>query len=388
MIVSIPSAYAEQYDKAYTYDPARIDNYIKHTAIGDPALDPVMDELALSLSPEELHRFVKAGIEQEDDVLHSAPQVLRDFFDNITTPPWLDFEEFRPGIRAFHINIDYILVAFMVAILVEGFSTLISKSFRITGRVGSGATTRRLQQNNRHLIESFYPGGLVREGDGWKVSARLRFVHARIRNLLKTSDEWDHDAWGLPVSAAHLGFAITVFSQRLLECSSLLGAIFSEEEKESFYKVWRYIGYVMGIPETILYTDAREAAKILRIGYLCEPSPSADSVAVANAFIQAVPKAANIEDPISQQKFVIWAYRISRSLIGDELADKLEFPGLSHRGVLFVYRLKQRFHHFLRSSQLIRSENFVRLLQISVYEDSGLSYKLPDNVHAAKQSEW
>ena len=45
------------------YDEALVDNYIKHTTIGDPELDPVMEELS-SLPPDELHRFIKAGIEQ------------------------------------------------------------------------------------------------------------------------------------------------------------------------------------------------------------------------------------------------------------------------------------------------------------------------------------
>ncbi|WP_425153260.1 hypothetical protein [Candidatus Palauibacter sp.] len=67
--------------------------------------------------------------------------------------------------------------------------------------------------------------------------------------MLNKSEEWDHDAWGTPVSATHLGFAISVFSQRLVEYSLLLGAQFDEEEQRSVLQVWRYAGYVMGIPK-------------------------------------------------------------------------------------------------------------------------------------------
>ena len=113
------------------------------------------------------------------------------------------------------------LTAFVTGVLVEGFSTLIAKSFNITGRVAS--TKRRLQQNNRHMLEIFFPGNLQRNGEGWKLSTRIRFVHTRIRGLLAKSDDWNHEAWGTPVSAAHLGFAISVFSKRLLEYSAMLG---------------------------------------------------------------------------------------------------------------------------------------------------------------------
>ncbi len=51
------------------------------------------------------------------------------------------------------------LVAFVTGVLVEGFSTLIAKSFNTTGRVA--ATPRRLMQNNRQLMEIFLPGSLA-----------------------------------------------------------------------------------------------------------------------------------------------------------------------------------------------------------------------------------
>ncbi len=187
-----PLAYAERYPKARLYDQTEADNYIRHTNIGDPVMDSLMEELS-SLPPQDLHGFIEAGIEQHDEVLRSAPQVLRDFFKNFEEPPWLDYEAFRPGVRAFNANVDLMLVAFVTGVLVEGFSTLIAKSFKITGRVAS--TKRRLQQNNRHMLEIFFPGGLLRDGDGWKLSTRIRFVHARIRTLLAKSDDWKHEAW-------------------------------------------------------------------------------------------------------------------------------------------------------------------------------------------------
>ena len=194
-----------------------------------------MEELS-SMPPADLHRFIGAGIEQQDEVLRKAPQALRDFFATLEEPlPWLDYEAFRPGIRAFHANVDLMLVAFVTGVLVEGFSTLIAKSFSITGRVSS--TNRRLQQNNRHMMDIFFPGGLYRENGGWKLSTRIRFVHTRIRSLLAQSDDWNYEAWGTPVSAAHLGLAISVFSKRLLEYSLQVGANFNKEERESVLAV-------------------------------------------------------------------------------------------------------------------------------------------------------
>ncbi len=384
-MIQLPTAYAESYAKARRYDEALAVNYIKHTTIGDPELDPVMEELA-PLPPEDLHRFIGAGIEQHGEVLRKAPRPLRDFFNNLEEPEWLDYEAFRPGIRAFHANVDLMLVAFVTGVLVEGFSTMIAKSFNITGRVAS--TKRRLQQNNRHMMDIFFPGGLYRNGDGWKLSMRIRIIHSRIRALLNKSEEWNHEAWGAPVSAAHLGLAISVFSKRLLEYSLKVGANFTEEEKDSVLDVWRYTGFVMGIPETILYTDAEAATRIYKVGYLCEPPPDPDSVAVANMLIQAIPTVADITDPKEQAELTALAYRLSRALIGQERAEQFEFPKTPVFGTLFMYRMKQRVQRLLKNAQLVRSENFTQLLQISVYDKDGLSYRMPDHVHTSKSIEW
>ena len=384
-MLETPLAYTNGYAKARLEDQALADNYIKHTTMGDAVLDPVMEELS-SLPPGDLHRFIEGGIEQRDEILSRAPKILRDFFKDLEDPPWLDFEAFRPGIRAFHANVDLMLVAFVTGVLVEGFSTLIAKSFKITGRVAS--TKRRLQQNNRHMMEIFYPGGLQPSGDGWKLSTRIRFVHARIRTLLANSDDWNHEAWGGPVSAAHLGFAISVFSKRLLEYSLTVGASFSKEERESVLAVWRYTGYLMGIPETILYTDASDAEKIYKISYLCEPSADDDSITVANMLIQAIPTVADITDPTEREKLVHLAYRLSRALIGNRLANQFQFPKSSTLGTLTAFRMKQRLLRLLKSTQLVRSENFTQLLQISVYDDHGLSYKMPSHVYTSKSIEW
>ena len=384
-MVQPPTAYIEGYAKGRLYDEALADNYIRHTTIGDPALDPVMEELS-SMNPGHLHRFVGAGIEQHEELLREAPKALRDFFENLEEPPWLDHEAFRPGIRAFHANVDLMLIAFVTGVLVEGFATLISKSFYITGRVGS--TKRRLQQNNRQLLDIFFPGGLQRNGDGWKLSTRVRFVHARIRNLLAKSDDWDLDAWGTPVSAAHVGFAISVFSRLLLEYAMKLGAKFSKEEYDSVLAVWRYAGYLMGIPETVLYTDRPSAERMYRIGRLCEPEPDSDAAAVANMLIDSIPKVADIQDPAEQQRVTALARRLSRALIGNELADHYQYPKTTTFGTLFMFRMKQRLQRMLKSDQFIRSGNFTQMIQISVYDEGGLSYKMPDHVHSTKSNDW
>ena len=205
---------------------------------------------------------------------------------------------------------------------------------------------------------------------------------------MNESDEWNHEAWGTPVSATHLGFAISVFSKRLLEYSLLVGARFSKDERESILAVWRYAGHLMGIPESILYATGAESEEMYKIGYMCEPPPDADSIAVANGLIQAIPSVADVRDPVEKKKLTELAYRLSRALIGTELADRFEFPKTPAMATLLLYRMKQRYLRLVKSGKRVRSGNFTQLLQISVYDEHGLSYKMPDHVKHSLSNPW
>lgn len=384
-----PGAYAAGFAEACGVDSELAANYIRHTRLGDPELDPVMADVA-TLDGALLNRYIRAGIEEDGEQLGRAPESLRHFFDDkVGPPPWGDFESHGPAIRAFNLNAANMLVAFVCGVLIEGFSTLISKSFATTGRVLTPESgRRRLMQNNRQLMEVFYPGGLERHGDGWKLSLRVRFVHARVRHLLAESGVWDEAAVGTPISAAHLGLAMTVFSMRLLDHAAQVGAAFNDEEQASVMDVWRYAGYVMGVPMDILFVDRDHAKRIFTIAHLCEPPPDEDAATMANALIAAIPLTAGIEDERRQRDVVKLAYRLSRALIGGKLADQLRFPKMMTAGSLLAFRAKQQAQRLLQGRQAVRSTNFAQLLDISVYDAPDERYRMPDHYRSTKSRPW
>ena len=369
------------------------DKYIAHTGIGDPEADAAIAQLA-SLDQGEAARVIRAAMDGDDEVvLRDAPPALKELFAGLETPPsWFDPSAFTPGIRMFHRNSKLVLGAFVGGTLVEGFSTNISKSFFITGRVRDQGV-RRLKQNNRHMIELFVPGGLERSGDGWKLSVRLRLIHAQVRRLLHASGEWDTPAWGVPISAAHLGFAITAFSARLIGHLKSLGADFSDEERESFMAVWRYTGHLMGIPQTILFREEEDALKLFRIGRMCEPPPSFESVSMANSLINSAPMVIGIDDPDERRSLAGYVFHVSRALIGNHLADELKYPRQSTFGVLQWFRLQERYQGILNRllPGRVQDNNFSRftsLLEASAFDEAGISYRMPDHVYAEESDRW
>ena len=391
--MKIPTDYMPGYEKARAIAPDIADKYIAHTHVGDPLGEEMTDDLS-KFNPEEASILIQNAMDNEgEEALREAPASLRKFFKEAeAVPEWLDYSTFAPAVRMFHRNSQVILAAFVAGVLIEGFTTNIAKSFFITGRVRDQGV-RRLGQNNRHMMEIFLPGGLYRDGDGWKLSVRIRIVHAQLRHLLSRSEEWDTEAWGAPISAAHLGSAISAFSARLLKHMKTLGAQYNDEEYDSFMAVWRYSGYLMGIPETILFCDADEALRLWEIALTCEPDFPSESVVMAHSLVNSAPLIAGRTEPADRRELAGYVYRVSRGLIGNEVADSLMYPPLSAFGAVWWFRMQQRYGKVL--SKLFpkrrQDSNFVRftsLLDASLFDEEGIRYTLPDHMYAEESIKW
>ena len=385
----VPEIYVPGYQRARQINPALADKYIRHTTIGDPLADAMVRDIS-QMEPAEGRRLIHAVMESEEDVLATAPASVQALYDHVnSTPSWVDHSAFLPGIRSFHANAPEVLGGMVGGVLIEGFSTAICESFLITGRLRDQGV-RRLKQNNRHMLEIFLPGGLQRYGDGWKLSVRIRIVHARIRHLLNESpQDWDFGEMGTPISAAHVGFAISSFSARLLRHATQLGAAFSREERAGFMQVWRFSGHLMGIPETILYTNEEDALKLREVAVACEPEPTFSSIIMANALINSAPLVIGINDPESRRDLVKYVYTVSAALIGRDMAGKLNYPETRSFGILPLYRLKVRTKRLLNNLTLKRSRaaDFQALIDASMF-DHHISYDLPDHAHAEQSQQW
>lgn len=372
--------------------PAVADSYIAHMMVGDPEGDALMEEIA-DVDQRQTSDWVRLAMNDPyDRALRAAPSSFVEFVRGMDPPPdWVDLDAFGPGCRAFHRNGKLILAAFLLS-SIEGFTTNISRSFNLTGRVRDEGV-RRLGQNNRFITEVFLPGGLQRYGDGWKLSVRLRFVHAQVRRLLSNSEEWDTGAWGIPLSQAHMGHALTTFSVRMLEFLKALGGVYGDEEYHSFVAAWRYAGHLMGTPETILFRDAAEAEQLFKIAMMCEPLGTDDSIILTNGAINSAPLVAGVTEPSERRALARYIYSVTRALIGNEMSTAMRFPAGTSRMVLPLFRARERYYRarnriLPKYSRVHAFTNFTTLLENSTFDDAGISYRWPDHAHAEVSSKW
>ena len=92
----------------------------------------------------------------------------------------------------------------------------------------------------------------------------------------------------------------------------------------------------------------------------------------------------------ARRNLVKYIFRVSRALIGNELADELRYPPGKTIGVLPLFRMQQHCHQligrlFPRQSQNSNFARFMRLLEASAF---GISYRIPDHVYAEESIRW
>lgn len=387
-----PTAYVPGYEKARRTDPELADRYLEHTTRGDPLADAAIESMA-GMPQERIHRLITAGMEEDEAGFRDAPAELRELIEfSATAPAWFDSRAVYPGCRAFHADSDLYVQALVGSSIVRGFTTLIAKSFFGTGRLTDHGV-RRLRQNIRQLIEIMMPGGLERHGEGWKLSVRIRLIHSQVRRQFSKSGEWDEAEDGVPIHMAHVALAAANFSARVLEAGMRLGAEPTPEEREAFVQIWRYSGYLMGVPETILFRSEAEALDLCRVAFACEPRPEIESVVMGNALVNSAPVVIGIRKPSERQDLADYVYRVSRALIGDELADQLNFPRRSTRGLLFYLRTKRRLAKRVRSlvpgwEARAKVDRFTALVDNSRLRDPLISYRLPPKLHSDETQTW
>jgi hypothetical protein len=162
---------------------------------------------------------------------------------------------------------------------------------------------------------------------GYAATLQVRMVHARVRRALLNAPHWRTDLWGVPINQADSLGTNLLFSIGLLEGCKKWGLRFTAREADAVIQLWRYIGYLIGVDESLLVSDVESARRALYMVGVSQPDPDEDSLALARAFC-AVPlsfaQSALAQRLIGAEMNV--RISMTRRIMGDAAADQLELP--------------------------------------------------------------
>jgi hypothetical protein len=292
---------------------------------GDPLADAAADALAampVDLREVTLERALRQGCAPDD------PEALRALLAQCERVPfWVDFARCDRGGAAFlksGIAGGLILGAYS---LTAGYlSPAGNKPLAFSGRLTEQAP-RRLAETGRFVQQVSLPGGMRPRAEGWRITVRVRLMHASVRRMLVRSPRWDSAAWGVPINQADSAGTILLFSLVVLDGLDLLGLHMPAGEREDLLHLWRWVAAVIGVDDELRFATEAEARAFWELLTSTQGDPDDDSRALARALLESPVTAAKTpEERRRATRMRDVGYALSRYFLGDRYADALDYP--------------------------------------------------------------
>lgn len=197
-----------------------------------------------------------------DSVEDPAPSLVALFEHLDTEPDWVDHDQLHRGAVAFWRAGPLVPMVLAYSVIAVGFtgyaaSRPVMFSGRVTNRDQIG---QRLLESFRFIAEAYTPGGMRRDQNGFKHTARVRMIHATVRHVLSRAPEWDWNDWGIPINNFDaMDTQAGQFGVEVVDSLAKSGVHLTAQERADLFALTRYVGYVMGVPEEILHTDEADA---------------------------------------------------------------------------------------------------------------------------------
>lgn len=316
-----------------------IDGYL---TADDLALDALDDFAALPGASGR--RMFQQALDHGIDTVDDPPESLMRLFDELDNrPDWVDDEQLRRGSVAYFRAgpmVSFALTCSVIAGSEQAYG--ISRPVVFTGRLADNAYVRA-KETTRWLVEAVGPGGLDRFSEGFKLSAQVRLLHAMVRKQCSRSEHWDWDDWGLPMCHTDGLYAISYdFTQAMVDPLLKVGVRFTEQEIEDIYALWRYIGWIMGVPDQLLHRNAAHGRELAEIYLSLDPGADDECRHLVRQLIELATQegddAPNLDvfpkivttmfPPLRLRKLL---YGFTRYWAGDEVADNLGVPNTWHK---------------------------------------------------------
>jgi hypothetical protein len=215
--------------------------------------------------------FLQA-LEHGIDSAPGAPPELIALFKSVDdVPDWVDWEQLQRGSVAYWRVGKLTVMALAYAAIGAGFRTYGGSRELVLSRrlIERDQVGRRLIETLRWAANASKPDGMRRHGDGFRMTMKVRMLHAAVRHHCSRSPRWDWNDWGLSVDNVSAIYTMgSLFTEAVIDALAKVGIRLQDRERDDIVALWRYIGSVMGIPDDINFTDwadLKQKADIIRM---------------------------------------------------------------------------------------------------------------------------
>ena len=161
----------------------------------------------------------------------------------------------------------------------------LSKPLVFTGALKKGAV-KRLKDTLEFWVKVTRSDAVKPGSEAYQLIVRTRLMHSYARIKIKEKTDWDSHLWGEPINTWDMIATYTGFSLVFMQGLRKLGIIISPEEETGVFHLWKYIGYLLGIPAEYLPENRTEAVEQFYWWTTLQDKGDRDSVQLADALLR------------------------------------------------------------------------------------------------------
>lgn len=342
----------------------------------DQVADEAVQETYLKLPYNEasaiVNQFSKTRISESD----KAPESLKKMFLQMQEiPEWFDEKLANKGARFCMRTGTNALIVLRDFTLMGGYDfAYLNKPLIFTGALKKGAV-KRLKDTLEFWIKVTRENGLSINSEAYQLIVRTRLMHSYARLTIKKKvQDWDYQNWGEPINYWDMIATYTGFSLVTMQGLKKLGIKISDEEERGVYHLWKYIGYLLGIPEEFLPENRQQAVEQLYLWSATQDKGDLDSAHLAKALLDE-----NLTNTIYkfqfQRKLLLQLHQsMNWFMLDKEINERLNIPKVSAPAVfpkiiVNINQLTQKYLSLANPEKYQKHVEFGNKNQMKVLDD-------------------
>lgn len=333
-----------------TVNPKDLDHYqsirSQYDVLGDQASKEIFSERNFQQAYAYIRELSQTHLSTKDNFPENTKKMMLQMQE---IPLWLNEDLITQGSALSMRSGTNALIALRDYSLMGGYDyAYLNKPLVYTGALKKGAA-KRITDTLDFWIQVTRQGALQTNQEGYQYIFRTRMMHSFSRMMIKEKcPDWDTETWGEPINFADMVATSIGFSLIYMHGLHQLGLRISEKEELGVFHLWKYVGYLLGIPAAYLPNNKKEATEMFYLWTATQLSADDDSRTLAKA-LEDESLVSNVFQKVYQKKTLQYLHTsFVRFLLDKETSERLQIATIPIPYLFPQFRkLRNRLFHRL-----------------------------------------
>jgi hypothetical protein len=158
---------------------------------------------------------------------------------------------------------------------------------------------------------------------------RTRLIHSASRLMIeKKHPDWEFKKYGVPINHADMIATSIAFTLYYLYGLDKMNFKYSKREEEGIFHLWKYVTWLLGVPETIIPSNKKEAINFFYFWTKSQGAPDNDSLKLAESLINEHTRLSLYKIDLINQSMPLIHKSVANYLLDQRILKSLKIPKL------------------------------------------------------------